>query len=91
MHDLALNKYHEFHFHKKQVNPTKIIQTMTQLSNLRSSSEIDELRRVKEEFQLEMVTGSGLSSLRLQFLHETIGLLNLALAHEEGEHGQENL
>jgi hypothetical protein len=64
---------------------------MTQLSTTRSSNEIDELKRVKEEFQLEMVSSTGLSSLRLQFLHEAIGLLNLALAHEEGEHGQENL
>lgn len=63
---------------------------MTQASSPRSSSEIDELRRVKEEFQLEMVTSPELSSLRLQFLHETIGLLNLALAHEEAEHGLEN-
>jgi hypothetical protein len=60
---------------------------MTQLSSTRSSGEIDELRRVKEEFQLEMVTSAGLSSLRLQFLHETIGLLNLALGDEEGNDG----
>ncbi len=63
---------------------------MSQLSSTRSSGEIDELRRVKEEFQLEMVSSAGLSSLRLQFLHETIGLLNLALDHEDGEHGQDN-
>jgi hypothetical protein len=64
---------------------------MPQISSTRSSGEIDELRRVKEEFQLEMVSSPGLSSLRLQFLHETIGLLNLALDHEDGDHGQENL
>ena len=64
---------------------------MSQLSSTRSSGEIDELRRVKEAFQLEMVSSAGLSSLRLQFLHETIGLLNLALDHEDGEHGQDNL
>ncbi len=63
---------------------------MTQISSTRSAGEIDELRRVKEEFQLEMVSSAGLSSLRLQFLHETIGLLNLALDHEDGEHGQDN-
>lgn len=59
---------------------------MNHASTRRSSSEIDELRRVKEEFQLEMVTGTGLSSLRLQFLHETIGLLNLTLDHEDVQH-----
>ena len=64
---------------------------MTQISATRSSGEIDELRRVKEEFQLEMVTNPDLSSLRLQFLRETIGLLNLALDHEDGEHGLESL
>lgn len=64
---------------------------MPQISSTRSSGEIDDLRRVKEEFQLEMVSSAGLSSLRLQFLHETIGLLNLALDHEDGELGQDNL
>jgi len=52
---------------------------------MNTSNEIDELKRVKEEFQLEMVSGGELSSLRQQFLNDAIGLLNLAMDFDDQE------
>ena len=48
-----------------------------------NSSEIDELKRVKEAFQLEMVSEAGLSALRMEFLRDAIGLLTLELDKED--------
>ncbi len=61
---------------------------MIQLQVQHTSNEIDELKRVKEEFQLEIVDGSELSPLREQFLYDAIALLDLALA-KDGEFNDE--
>jgi len=58
---------------------------MSHLNTPHSVKEIDLLKRVKEEFQIEKVSSGGLSSLRQKFLNDTIGLLNLALLDEEEE------
>ena len=48
-----------------------------------NSNEIDELKRVKEAFQLEMVSEAGISALRMEFLRDAIGLLTLELDKED--------
>lgn len=63
---------------------------MTHNPSVFSSNELDELKRVKEAFQLEMVSTGGLSTMRKQFLYDTIGLLNLSLMDEDDELANEN-
>jgi hypothetical protein len=45
----------------------------------RTADEIEELKRVKEDFQLELVSNPGLSNLQISFLRESIGTINLEL------------
>jgi DNA topoisomerase VI subunit A len=69
---------------------TKNLINMNHVNATRSAKEIDLLKRVKEEFQIEKVASGGLSSLRQQFLNDTIGLLNLALMDDDDEFSSDN-
>jgi hypothetical protein len=45
----------------------------------RTADEADELRKVKEEFQIELVNNPRLSSLQISFLRESIGMIDAEL------------
>lgn len=65
--------------------------TMSNQPTTHSSNEIEELKRVKEEFELEIVSSSGLSTLRLEFLRDAIALLNLTLVHVDQEFNHKSI
>ena len=44
-----------------------------------SSDEVEELKRVKEDFQIELVSNPGLTNLQISFLRESIGMIDAEL------------
>jgi hypothetical protein len=44
-----------------------------------STDEVEELKKVKEEFQSELESNPRLSNLQISFLRESIGMINAEL------------